>query len=397
MPVDRRVRAVSVATALTLLVALFSVDYTVRQGDTLGAIARDNGVSLADLVAANNISNPNLIRPGQVLVIPTKDRTHVVAPGESLYTIAAKYGTTVATLIKANKLTNPNLIHPGQKLTIPGTTAGSGGSGGSGTGVGSGGSSGGSDSNGSNQKPDGTYKRSGRFHIVKKGETLEEIASLYDGVSVKDITTANGITNHVIYTGTRLFLDGPGYTAKGTSGSGTYTVQRGDRLVDIASRYGTSISKIASSNGISNVNLIRAGQTLKVPSGGGAWVCPVKNASFFNDWGFPRAGGTRFHEGNDLFTDYGAPIRAPVSGTVKFKTGPLGGLQFNLKAADGVEYIGSHLSAKETDGKVSAGDVIGYVGTSGNAKGAHPHLHFGMYLSGLAINPYPSLVANGCK
>lgn len=396
MPVDRRVRAAAAVTALTLLVALFSGDYTVRQGDTLGAIARDNDVSVSDLAAANHIANPNLIRPGQVLVIPTKDRIHVVARGESLYTIAAKYGTTVATLIKANKLSNPDLIRPDQKLVIPGSN-GSEGSGVSGGTGGSGGSSGGSDSNGSNQKPDGTYARSGRYHIVKKGETLEEIASLYDGVSVKDITTANGITNHVIYTGTRLFLDGPGHTASGTSGSGTYTVQRGDRLGDIASRYGTSISKIASSNQISNVNLIRAGQRLNVPGGGNSWVCPVADASFFNDWGFPRAGGTRFHEGNDLFTQNGAPIRAPVSGTVRFKTGVLGGLQFNLKGADGVEYIGSHLSAKETDGKVNAGDVIGYVGTSGNAQGTRPHLHFGMYLGGLPINPYPTLIANGCK
>lgn len=394
MPVDRRVRVISVATALTLLVALFSVDYTVHPGDTLGAIARDNDVSVSDLVAANHISNPDLIRPGQVLVIPTKDRTHVVVRGESLYTIAAKYGTTIATLIKANNLPNPNLIHPDQKLTIPGGS-GSGGSGGTGGSGGSGGSSGGSDSNGSIQKPDGTYARSGRFHVVKKGETLDEIASL-ERVSVEAITTANGIVNHVIYTGTRLFLDGPGHTAHGTTGSGTYTVQRGDRLGDIANRYGTSISKIASSNGISNVNLIRAGQRLKVP-GGSTWVCPVADASFFNDWGFPRDGGTRFHEGNDLFTEYGAPIRAPVSGTVRFKTGVLGGLQFNLKGADGVEYIGSHLSAKETDGKVSAGDVIGYVGTSGNAQGTHAHLHFGMYLGGLPINPYPTLLANGCK
>ncbi len=387
MPVDRRVRAASVATALTLLVALFSVDYTVQPGDTLGIIARDNNVSVSDLVAANHIANPNLIRVGQVLVMPTKDQTHVVAPGESLYTIAKKYGTTVAALIKSNKLNNPNLIRPDQTLIIPGAAAGSGG--------GPGSSTGGSDSNGSTQKPDGASAGSRRYHIVKKGETLEQIAKA-EGVTVEAIATANGITNHTIYTGTRLFLDGPGHVSQGTSESATYTVQRGDRLVDIANHYGTSVSKLASSNGISNVNLVRAGQSLKVPAAG-AWVCPVEKASFYNDWGFPRDGGLRFHEGNDLFTEYAAPIRASVSGTVKFKTGVLGGLQFNLKGADGVEYIGSHLSAKETDGKVNAGDIIGYVGTSGNAQGAHPHLHFGMYMAGVPVNPYPTLIANGCK
>src|SRR3990172_2799379 len=119
MPVDRRVRAALVATALTLLVAIFSVDYTVRQGDTLGEIARDNDVSLSDLVVANNLSNPDLIRPGQVLVIPTKHRLHMVARGDSVYRIAAAYGTTVATLIKTNNLANPNLIYPGEQLVVP--------------------------------------------------------------------------------------------------------------------------------------------------------------------------------------------------------------------------------------------------------------------------------------
>ncbi|MDP9495547.1 MAG: LysM peptidoglycan-binding domain-containing protein, partial [Actinomycetota bacterium] len=331
MPFDRRVRAAAAATALTLLVAIFSVDYTVKQGDTLGRIARDHDVSVSDIVTANKITNPNLIRPGQVLLIPTKDRTHLVARGESLLKIAALYGTTVATLVKANGLSNADLIYTGQNLIIPGST-GSGSTGSAGTAVGSDG-----ESNGPIQKPDGSYTRSGRYHVVQKGESLEGIAALYSGVSVKAITTANGITNNVIYTGTRLFLDGPGHTATGSGGSGSYTVQRGDRLIDIATRYGTTISKIASSNGIGNVNLIRAGQSLTVP-GASTWVCPVTNASFFNDWGFPRAGGTRFHEGNDLFTTLGAPILAPVAGTVRFKEGPLGGLQFNLKAADGVEY-----------------------------------------------------------
>jgi murein DD-endopeptidase MepM/ murein hydrolase activator NlpD len=121
----------------------------------------------------------------------------------------------------------------------------------------------------------------------------------------------------------------------------------------------------------------------------------VEGARYFNDWGFPR-GDSRYHEGNDLFADRGSPVRAPVSGSVELIQGTVGGLQFNLYGSDGIEYLGSHLDAAGKTGQVSAGDVIGYVGTSGNALGTNPHLHFGMYKNGLALNPHPTLAASGC-
>jgi murein DD-endopeptidase MepM/ murein hydrolase activator NlpD len=171
-------------------------------------------------------------------------------------------------------------------------------------------------------------------------------------------------------------------------------VENGDRLGDIAARHETSISKLADLNGLSDVNMIRAGQKLDVP-GGSSWVCPVDGASYFNDWGFPRSGG-RYHEGNDLFVSRGSPVRAPVSGRVELIEGSIGGLQFNLYGSDGIKYLGSHLDSAGKTGDVSAGDVIGYVGNSGNAEGGTPHLHFGMYVDDVAINPLPSLVRHGC-
>jgi murein DD-endopeptidase MepM/ murein hydrolase activator NlpD len=219
------------------------------------------------------------------------------------------------------------------------------------------------------------------------------IAGKYS-VSPDQIAAANGLVNGKVYTGTRLFLDGPAYVGSGSVGEGTYTVQAGDRLGDIAAKYNTNISTIADMNGLSDVNLIRSGQTLKVP-GGSSWVCPLEDGNFFNDWGFPRSGG-RFHEGNDLFAPKGSPVRAAVSGTVELIQGTIGGLQFNLYGSDGIKYLGSHLDSAGKTGDVGAGDVIGYVGNSGNAEGTNPHLHFGMYRDGIALNPYPTLVANGC-
>jgi LysM repeat protein len=386
MPVIRRARALAVGSVLALTVALFSVEYTVQRGDTLGEIARDHNVTVSDVVGLNAIANPDLIIPGQVILIPGVDgnpeTVHVVTRGETLSRIASTYGSSAASIARANSLRNPNLIIPGQQLHIPATgkapaaAAATGGSDG--------------DSEGSTDTSPAT--RSGRFHIVKRGETLDIIAGQYQGVSPDDIARANGISNGKVYTGTRLFLDGPSFLGGG--GAGTYVVKQGDRLGDIAARHGTSISKLAELNGLSDVNLIRAGQTLNVPGGSG-WVCPVDGARYFNDWGFPR-GGTRYHEGNDLFADRGSPVRAPVSGSLELIEGMVGGLQFNLYGSDGIEYLGSHLDAAGKTGNVSAGDVIGYVGTSGNALGTNPHLHFGMYKNGLALNPHPTLVANGC-
>jgi LysM repeat protein len=344
----------------------------VERGDTLGGIAAEHDVSLSDLVAANDISNPNLIHPGQVLVIPGEEGepavVHVVSRGETLARIAGKYRSSISALIAANGISNPNLIRVGQKISVP--AAGSGGGG---------------DPN----------VRSGRYHIVKPGERLSSIAAQYSGLTADHLAAVNGIVGGTIFSGTRLFLDGPVFIGKGTGSNVTYTVRSGDRLGDIAHEHGVPVSVIVAANGISNPNLIRSGQNLAIPVGS-LWVCPVGGATFFNDWGFPR-GGSRYHEGNDLFAPRGTPVRAPVSGVVEFKSGPIGGRQFNLAGSDGVLYIGSHLNEFGTSGKVSAGEVVGYVGNSGNAEGTSPHLHFGMYHKGGVINPYPSLVGNGCR
>lgn len=367
-----------VGSALVLAVALFSVDYTVQRGDTLGAIARDNDISLSELVQANNISNPNLIYPGQKLKIPGSEEVYTVVFGDTLGRIARKYKTSVSSITSTNNIPNPNIILVGQQIIIP-----------------SGSSSSGSGQSGGSSKESTISDRTGRVHVVKRGETLARIAAQYRGVSADDIAAANGILNGIIFAGQGLYLSGPGYVASGTAGETNYRIQRGDRLGDIAHSFGVAVNSLTSLNGISNPNLIRSGQVLRIPTGS-EWVCPVDGASFMNDWGFPRGGGLRYHEGNDLFVSRGTPVRAPVSGTLTQKTGTIGGLQFSLDGKDGVRYIGTHMDKFGKKGKVKAGDIIGYVGNTGNAVGTSPHLHFGMYYQGTPVNPYPSLIAHGC-
>ena len=126
-------------------------------------------------------------------------------------------------------------------------------------------------------------------------------------------------------------------------------------------------------------------------------VCPVAGSSAYSDtWGASRSGG-RSHEGVDLIASTGTPLVAVVSGSVLFKRTSLGGNSVWLDGADGNRYFYAHLSSFEGSSRgVSQGEVIGYVGDSGNARGT-PHLHFEVHPGGgSAINPYPWVRDAGC-
>lgn len=97
-------------------------------------------------------------------------------------------------------------------------------------------------------------------YTVQPGDTLSGIASKF-GTSYQTLASLNGISNpNVIYVGQVLQVTG----SASASSSVYYTVRAGDNLSSIASRYGTSYQSIASLNGLANPNLIYAGQTLKI-------------------------------------------------------------------------------------------------------------------------------------
>ena len=106
-----------------------SGSYTVKSGDTLSQIAVDHGVSLQELLNANpSISDPNLIRPGQIIRIPgasgsssSSNGSYTVKSGDTLSQIAVDYGVSLQQLLNANpSISDPNLIRPGQIIRIPG-------------------------------------------------------------------------------------------------------------------------------------------------------------------------------------------------------------------------------------------------------------------------------------
>ena len=128
--------------------------------------------------------------------------------------------------------------------------------------------------------------------------------------------------------------------------------------------------------------------------GSGDWICPVQGPrAFGNDYGDPRGGGRRRHEGNDILAPRGTPVVAPVAGTASRHDNRLGGHSFYLHGADGVTYYGAHLDSYSSNyGRVSAGTVLGWVGNSGDARGGPTHLHFEIHPGGGGpVNPYPTL------
>ena len=117
--------------------------------------------------------------------------------------------------------------------------------------------------------PDHPQAQGQIIHVVRPGENLFRIALRYS-TTVDAIVAANGLTNRrLIHVGQRLAIprgaDSPPTTDHPTTLSGTYVVQRGDTLSAIALRHGVTVWALVQANGLSNANLIYAGQRLTIP------------------------------------------------------------------------------------------------------------------------------------
>ncbi|WP_448502079.1 M23 family metallopeptidase [Sphingomonas sp.] len=154
-----------------------------------------------------------------------------------------------------------------------------------------------------------------------------------------------------------------------------------------------------------------AEQPGKVRWSGGLLTVPVAGVSrdaIASSWGDPRSGG-RLHRGNDIMAARGTPVLAAADGTVeKLFESEAGGTTLYVRSPDGMwTYYYAHLAGYAPGMRegmaVRAGDLLGYVGDTGNAGVGNYHLHFGLYATrpdrgwweGRAVDPTPLLAGLG--
>lgn len=295
--------------------------HTVRAGETLSEIAAAYGVTTAELMALNNITNPNQIRSGQELALPENAirigrptiavPTHTVAAGETLSQIAQRYELSLARLMYLNGISDADAIYVGQVLRLPVTVA--------------------------TPEPDAADRETPTTeplpatatetptspetpvpdeeprpatHTVRPGETLSEIAQQY-GLSTRQLMEANGIQNaDAIYSGQELRIPGvPTATPTTTdtpeepptphpteeapeAGAGepsteesdpaaeaavesavgiaslnrTYTVRRNDTISRVAQRLGVAVEALRRINRLQSNSDLAVGQELIIPA-----------------------------------------------------------------------------------------------------------------------------------
>lgn len=313
--------------------------YSVRPGDSWYGVADRVDVSVRSLVEANDTTISSVLTPGDRICLPDGAdlagacrSTYTVRSGDSWAAIGGRAGSTALAAAQANGVGLDAVIHPGDVVCLPaGASVGSDG-----------------------------------------------------GSSVS-----------------------PGSTRSSTS---SYTVVRGDSWAAIASRVGVSMRSLLAVNGADSRDLLLPGDVLGLPDGAlfasatsvRLQAAPTQGpCGYLDTWGAARSRGRR-HQGTDIFAGSGNYVYAVVDGRLTGRVwdgaGHNAGNAWTLTGADDTRYFYAHLAdfapGLRVRTMVRAGQIIGWVGTTGNA--SSPHLHFEIRPGGGgAVNPYPILRAQG--
>lgn len=328
--------------------------YTVRAGDGWFLIADRAEVAVASLLDANGAALTDVLLPGDRLCLPNGanpaadcDSSYTIRSGDSWYRIAERAGVSVPSLLQANEASLDQVLFTDQQICLPGGAS-------------------------------------------IPGDSAAPAAS--GGASASASTAA----------------------ARSTL---TYPVRPGDGWLIIADRVGVDVVDLLRVNGATLSTVIFPGQELPLPAGAElptevaepAWVeleaLPTQAPCWFHDtWHDARSGGRR-HVGTDIFTIPGEYVYAVADGrlTGRYWDGVSirAGNAWYLTSDTGDRFYYAHLDefapGLSVGSRVEAGQIIGWVGATGNA--TYPHLHFEIHPGGgEPVNPYPMLQVQGaCK
>ena len=207
--------------------------YTVKKGDNLYNIAKENNTTVSEIKELNNLINNNLYI-GQILKLPTEkqseeNKVYTVKPGDTLYRIATQNNTTVDIIKILNNLKDDTLSI-GQQILIPNTEI--------------------------IEIPTTTTN-----YNVKAGDTLYSIAKKYN-TTVDKIKRLNNLFTDILTIGQNLKLPLTEYIETPSS-TVNYIVKPGDTLYSIANKYNTTVNNIKQKNNLTS-NLLLVGETLLI-------------------------------------------------------------------------------------------------------------------------------------
>lgn len=378
--------------------------HTVRQGENLWKIAKENNISHQDLVRANpQLDDVNLIQPGARLQLPrdhfepatsansallhspntpatglspaapdnlAAPMHHNVRRGESLWEIAKNHRVSFSDVLSANThLANPNSIQPGQKISIP------------------------------VPRLPATHTASGSvpsrptvtWHQVMAGHEILSPAKRGPAVS--------SLQNRLRKAGYPLAIDG---IFGAQTQSAVRSFQQENRLeVDGLVGPKTALA-LGAGNSVESHSV--SGARTPTPTGASLERFPIGsnrfNVGYDSSWNnfdastaqhnsdyslrATNASHPTGHLGVDIFGPRGAPIVSPVTGVVASinRNASVGGNTVTIRRGNYFFYH-AHLDSIETGlqvgSAVSAGKMLGTLGNSGSARGTEPHLHFSMY------------------
>jgi len=247
--------------AMLLIVTISSsaatkiVEYTVKSGDTLSAIAVKNDTTVASIRKVNALKKGQTLKLGKVLkvVVKVKSIDYTVKSGDTLSAIAVKNSTTVNSIMKANSMKKGDLLKLGKVIVVPLDVT--------------------------ETASVKSVKKSSKIvkHTVKSGDTLSVLAAR-NHTTVKSIIEANGIKKgdtlklgKVLTIPTKAVTVASAKTIKKSSKKRRskivkHTVKSGDTLSVLAARNHTTVKSIIEANGMKKGDTLKLGKVLNIPT-----------------------------------------------------------------------------------------------------------------------------------